>query len=402
MTVQAGLRRIPRELVDAAALDGAGLAAILGRVLLPLLRSHMAAALLLCFVAALGNFGIPALLGLPANYLTVPTLVYRRLTSFGPEAIGDAAAICLPVVLLSFAAAALAGRLGRSSGGLEAGAGIEGLYAGRRERGVLAAFLALVVVVALLLPLASLAATALVPAYGVPLSLGSATLVHVAEVFLRQEATLRAFRNSLVFAASAALVVALLALPLAFALSRRLTRWRTPLETLLEAPYGLPGIGLSVAFVLLALRTLPVLGLHLYGTGALIVAAYASRFVALALRPVIASLALSDPAVEDAARLCGAGLWTRMHAILLPATAPAICAGGLLVFLLAVNELTVSAILWSQGTETIGVLLFSYEEAGLAPQAAVVALAACAIVTLAMLLLDRLRPFLPDGSLPWR
>ena len=72
--LRTGLRQLPRELIEAAALDGASRVGVLRHVVLPLLRGHIAAAGLLAFVAALGNFGIPALLGLPVNYLTLPTL----------------------------------------------------------------------------------------------------------------------------------------------------------------------------------------------------------------------------------------------------------------------------------------------------------------------------------------
>eukprot|EP01035_Chromulina_nebulosa_P053726 gene53726-73466_t len=40
--------------------------------------SIMAAAAL-AFVSCVGNFGIPAFLGIPANYLVLPTLIYQRL-----------------------------------------------------------------------------------------------------------------------------------------------------------------------------------------------------------------------------------------------------------------------------------------------------------------------------------
>ena len=77
-------------------------------------------------------------------------------------------------------------------------------------------------------------------------------------------------------------------------------------------------------------------------------------------------------------------------------------AGALLAFLLAFNELTVSALLWSAGTETIGVVLYSLEEAGLASQAAAIAHRDGAVVARpdAGSRLDG--PRLPPGVLPWR
>jgi iron(III) transport system permease protein len=76
-------------------------------------------------------------------------------------------------------------------------------------------------------------------------------------------------------------------------------------------------------------------------------------------------------------------------------------AGGLMAFLLAFSELTVSALLWSAGTETIGVVLYNLEEAGLASQASAVAVVIVAVVTVAMLALDALGRYLPAGTLPW-
>jgi iron(III) transport system permease protein len=72
-----------------------------------------------------------------------------------------------------------------------------------------------------------------------------------------------------------------------------------------------------------------------------------------------------------------------------------------MAFLLAFSELTVSALLWTAGTETIGVVLYNLEEAGLASQASAVAVVIVAVVTVAMLALDALGQYLPEGTLPW-
>ena len=85
VVMSAGLKRIPSAVVEAARIDGAHPMRIVTDHLLPLLRPHLVSAALLAFVAGIGNFGIPALLGAPVNYLTLPVLIYRRLSSFGTE-----------------------------------------------------------------------------------------------------------------------------------------------------------------------------------------------------------------------------------------------------------------------------------------------------------------------------
>jgi iron(III) transport system permease protein len=402
LILRAGLRQLPRECLDAAALDGAGRLTAIRWIVMPLLRRHAAAAALLCFAAALGNFGIPALLGLPVDYLTLPTLIYRRLSGLGPSVISEAAALgALTALLAGLGVVAARIAAGRQDLRLEPGESVEAIWAPGLWRWPLTALLALLVGVTLILPLASLAAEALVPTYGVKLSLASLTLDNFVEVLGRQAVSGRAFRNSFMFAASAGIGCTLLSLPVAYALARFAPRLRPLAEALFDLPNALPGIVIAVAAILLFLRPLPLLGVSLYGTPFIIVLAYLSRFFLFPLKSVMAALDRIDPSAEEAAALCGAGLAERLRYVVLPLLAPAAAAGGIIVFLFAFNELTVSALLWSAGTETLGVVLFSLEEAGFASQAAAVALCTTAVLVLLCLFLRCAASRLPRGILPW-
>jgi iron(III) transport system permease protein len=72
------------------------------------------------------------------------------------------------------------------------------------------------------------------------------------------------------------------------------------------------------------------------------------------------------------------------------------------VFLIALNELTVSALLWSAGHETLGVMVFSLEQGGDSTLAAalsvLVVLATVGLMALATAAARRL----PQGVLPWQ
>lgn len=400
ITLATGLRAIPASLIEAAQLDGATPATILRRVVLPLLRPHLTVAALLAFVAGVGNFGIPALLGLP-NYLTLPTLIYRELTSFGPAGIADAAALSLVVALIAGAGVLAITALGRADARREVEAAMLPFWTLGRARPLVEAALWGLIGVCCLLPLASLLATALVPAVGVKLTLSTMTFDKFAEVLLRQSVTVRALRNSFLFAGSAALVLALLAIALAYALERKAGKWRRLLEAVIEIPYALPGVVLAIACILLFLRPLPLIGVSLYATPFIIVFAYLARFLPLALKPPLAAMAVLARDQEEASALDGANAWQRLRHVIVPNLLPAAAAGGLLVFLLAFNELTVSALLWTAGTETLGVALFSLEDAGLGGEAAAIGVSTTLVVVVLMVVLDRLRRRLPSGVLPW-
>jgi iron(III) transport system permease protein len=145
-----------------------------------------------------------------------------------------------------------------------------------------------------------------------------------------------------------------------------------------------------------------VLGVSLYNTGAIILIAYLARFLALAQRPAVAALESLDPALDEAARAAGAGLLRRLSAVTLPLIAPSLAAGGLLIFMQALNELTVSALLWSTGWETLGVAVFFLHREGNSPAAAALATTALALALLIALALGLLARRGPAGVVPWR
>lgn len=397
-----GLKGLPHALVEAAGMDGAGPARMTRDVILPVLRGHLVAAGLLAFVAAIGNFGIPALLGLPVNYVTLPTLIYRRMTSFGPGVIGDVALYSILLAGLAGLAVIIAGRLlARPAVILAREAPLRPYWRLGFARGMLETAAVLLVAVVVLVPAGSLLASALVPALGVPLTWATVTPDPFVEVLFRQAASVRAFANSFLFSALAALGIAVIALPLAYAVERQAGRWRGPLRFFIELPYALPGVVIAIAAILLFLRPIPLLNVSLYGTAFIILFAYLARFLSLGLKPVVAAMRQFDPAIEEAGALCGATFGTRMRTLLLPTLLPAITAGALFVFLTAFNELTVSALLWSAGTRTLGVVLFSFEEAGLTSLASALGFTTLVLVAVLMLAIEAMEDRLPPGAVPW-
>jgi iron(III) transport system permease protein len=403
ITLWTGLRGIPHSLVEAAQMEGAGPASITLRIILPVLRPQLIAAGLVAFVAGVGNFGIPALLGLPVNYLTLPTLIYRRLASFGPESLPETAALALLVGIVA-AFGILAGMaVARLQGGrVEIDRPLEPYWRLGRARMLVAAALWLLLAVKLGLPFFALLSEALTPALGVPLTWQSLTFDKFTEVLFHQSATIRAFWNSFWFATTAAILLSLTSIAFAYGLERRIGKLRRPVELIVELPYALPGVVLAIACILIFLKPLPLLGISLYGTPFIILFAYLARFLPLALKAPLAAMAQIEAHHEEAARLDGASLWQMLRFVVAPILAPAAAVSALMVFLVAFNELTVSALLWSSGTETLGVVLFSLKEAGLAGEAAAIAISASAVILMAMLLLDLLGRRLPQNVLPWR
>jgi iron(III) transport system permease protein len=179
-------------------------------------------------------------------------------------------------------------------------------------------------------------------------------------------------------------------------------KWIRYVNLAIELPYALPGVVLAIAALLMFLRPIPFTGIQLYNTVWIILYAYLARFLVLALRPTVSGYHQIDRALEEAAQVAGAGLFTRLRTIVFPLVAPAALAGGLLIFMTALSELTVSALLWSSGSETIGVVMFSFEQGGDSSYAAAMSAITVSITFVLMLATNLLAPYLPNGVLPWR
>jgi iron(III) transport system permease protein len=406
LVILAALRTLPREMAEAARISGAGPRRLLFKVILPLLRPNLLAAYALAFVSALGNFGIPALLGIPGRYTTLPVLIWQRLSSFGPSMLADVAvlsalmaliAVTVVVLQMALAARARAALIGPPQPPLHMSLG--------RARPLAEGGMVLLVLLTLGLPVTALFGTALVITYGLPLTAETLTLANFEEVLLRQSVTARAFLNSTLAAGTAALILALLAAVLAHFLAgpRGLARRAgLGISTLAETTYAIPGIVISIAFILTFLRPLPILGVSIYNTLLIIILAYLCAFFAVALKPATAASLQLDPALDEAAQVAGAGWGMRMRRIFLPLLAPAAASGAILVFLTAYNEITVSALLWSSGTETIGIVIYNLEHGGYTTTASAMAAVTVMATVVLMGLLDLLGRRLPPGVVPWR
>lgn len=401
LAVRAALTAIPLDLVEAARIAGASPIRIALRVILPLALPATLAGATLAFTAAVGNFGVPALLGIPGRFTVLTTLIYQRLNGFGPSVIGKVAVMAL--VLVGLALLALAARRWlqlRLVVPVGSGRPFTG-FAAPRLRWLALAALWIVLLWLAVLPMAALVATSLISALGVPFGLGTITLKNFTAA-LQNAAVQRAFANSILLAAGAGAISAVVAILVGW-LSTTARAPAARLASLLaDGGFVVPGTVLAVAVILTYLAPLPLIGLSLYGTAAILLLAYLGRFLPLALRPVEAAIAATDPALDEAARIAGAGAWRRILHIALPALLPAATAGAMLIFMTAVNELTLSALLWSAGHETIGVQIFSMQYEGNSTGAAALSVTVLALVGLLAVIADRFGRRLPPGALPWR
>ncbi len=175
-----------------------------------------------------------------------------------------------------------------------------------------------------------------------------------------------AFLNSAQAAAPAAALAVLLAIPIAY-LRVRFPSHRTFLaERTAYIGYAIPPLALALAMVFFSLRAAP----FLYQRLPLLIVAYTLNFLALAMGPIRSSLLKTPRRIEEAARSLGFGPVRAFLTTVLPAMRSGIVGALLLVFVMAMKELPMAALLAPTGFRTLSVAVFTRTSEAMAAQAA--------------------------------
>ena len=170
----------------------------------------------------------------------------------------------------------------------------------------------------------------------------------------------------------------------ALALARFRIRFPTGLQLYLLLPFTIPLVVSGIALMLL------------FGKAGLLGSVWPVGIAACVINlpfmiwAVAASVNHLDPDLENAAMNCGAPPTHTFFTVTLPAVAPGILTGALIMFILAVNEFLVSLMLVDARIVTLPVLVYNAIRNIITPDLAAVSVVYLLIAVAAIWLLDRL------------
>jgi iron(III) transport system permease protein len=188
-----------------------------------------------------------------------------------------------------------------------------------------------------------------------------------------------ATRNSLFLALGAAAISTLFAAVVAWVSIRSKLVGTAIVDVLAFLPIAVPGIVMGAALVSMYV-SFPI---PIYGTIWVLLVAYTTRFFPYGMRSASSSLLQLRRELEEAAEVSGATWLTRFRIIVLPLLRPGLLAGGIYILIVAIRELSSSALLASPKAPVLAVLILEFQEAG--NYAAVAALSVLLVVALAAL-----------------
>lgn len=395
LTIYSSVARLDQGLTRAALASGAGPIAAFWRVLLPLTLPGMGAGFLLVFVAAIGFFITPTLLGGPGDQMFAMHIT-QQADSVTSEGFLQALGVVLLTITLAVVAVAgrflgfefiwggrklteaapkatdrPAGDVGRRSFGTSLADLIGwpllrlfsrlpascGTWTIRLMGGLVVAVLIVPIIVVMIISFSS-ASYLTFPPPGFSL--------RWYEQFFSDSNWMRAFWTSLLVAAMSAFIAIVLGVSAAIGIVRSKIRGKSAIMLLLVSPIIVPPVVLGLSLYSLFLR------FDLVGSVFGLAAAHAIGGLPIVVVILSASLQGVDTRLEQAAAVHGASSLTVFRLVTLPAIMPGLAAATFFAFLHSFDELVLTLFLSSAQLKTLPLMLWGDINYRLNPVLAVV------------------------------
>lgn len=350
LIVQGSLAAADPYIEESALVMGAPRWRIMRTITFPLVIPSIAAGAIIVFIKALGNFGVPAILG--GEYYVLPTMIYFQVHGFFN--LNGASAIAMVNVLLTLLAILLMSHVNKGrghvtvTGSTRRAVQINGLGARIFANTYCWGLLLIALTPHIMVFYSSFAVRWIGTLF--PTEFGFDNYFRIlSEVQVP-------FTNSIILASSATVICVVFGTLTAYTSVRRRFFGKWALDLTIMLPFVLPGIVTGVAF----LTTFNSGWIILSGTSTILILAYCVRRIAYIFRTVSAALGQVDNKLEEASAICGATWGRTMRKITLPLVSPGIIAGGILVFATLISEMSVTIMLYSARWKTMSIAIYEY------------------------------------------
>ena len=376
------LERMDPSLEEAARISGASPVKTLFTVTLPMMLPSIGSSAIMVFVAAASCYGIPSIIGAPGKLYTITTRISEYVATGTSQGLADATVLSVFLMVLSLVLLLLSNLLmGKKNritiSGKSMRPNIVDLRKWRIPLTILTSIFAIVIIV---IPFLSVIATSFTQNMGKSVfAEGNLTVRFWQNVFTRST-ILKSALNSLITATLAATLGMIICIIMAYLLKRTNMRGRKIPDFLISFGAGTPSVVIALALIMTMSGRF---GLNLYNTMAILVIAYMIKYMMMGMQSTISGFSQIGPVLEEAAAVSGAGWLRRMKDVVIPMLLPSIVAGWFIIFIPSFYELTMSNLLYSEKTMTLGVELFRYQMNSSQQTAAALA---CCILLLVLIL----------------
>lgn len=388
ITISRAMEKMDPSLEEASRISGASPLKTVFTVTLPMMMPSLISGALLVFVSAASCYGIPSIIGSPGRVHTVTTRIVEYV-SLGQQGLNDATGMAvflmvMAVIILFISDVVLAKRQYITVSGKSVRPAIVDL---RKWRVPLTVIVGIFAVIVIFIPFATIFSTSFKIDVGKSMfQAENFTLSNWKTVFGRTE-TVNSLKNSLIFAAVAATVGIVVACTMSYLLQRTRIRGRKIPDFLITLGSGTPSVVIALGLIMTMKGNF---GINIYNTAYIMIIAYMIKYLMMGMRTVVSAMSQIHVSLEECSQVSGAS-WTRtMFKITGPLIFPSIAAGWFLIFIPSFYELSMTTLLYSSTTKTIGFQLYEYWTFTSQPMSCAMAFGILLIVVFLNFVLNRL------------
>ncbi|MBQ9629366.1 MAG: iron ABC transporter permease, partial [Synergistaceae bacterium] len=202
-----------------------------------------------------------------------------------------------------------------------------------------------------------------------------------------RKAILDTIKNSLISASAAATAGIAISCVMAWLLTRTNAKGRHIPDYLITLGSGTPSIVIALGLIMTMSGRF---GINIYNTLTIMIIAYMIKYMLMGMRTIVSAMSQIHPSLEEAALISGAQWQRSFRDITLPLIMPSVVAGWFLIFMPSFYELTMSTLLYSTDTKTIGYELFTYQTYHSQQMASAIATGILVLVIIVNWLLNKL------------
>lgn len=359
ITISRAMEKMDPSLEEASKISGASPLKTLMTITIPMMTPSIIAAGLLVFVASASAFGIPSIIGAPGQIYTVTTRIIDFVHIGSDEGLNDAMvlAVFLMVIaniVLYITTFVIGKRQYITMSGKSTRPNIVELGKWRMPITVIISIFSFFVVI---LPFVTVALTSFTVNMGKPISLSNMSMSAWNKVFSRAS-ILSSTKNSIIAGLAAAFFGIMISCIMAYLLQRTNVKGKRIPDFLITLGSGTPSVTIALALIISMSGKFKI---NIYNTLTIMIIAYMIKYMLMGMRTVVSAMSQVHPSLEEAAQISGAN-WLRMlKDVTLPLIGTSIVAGFFLIFMPSFYELTMSTLLYSSNTKTIGYELYIYQ-----------------------------------------
>ncbi len=359
ITISRAMEKMDPSLEEASKVSGASPIKTVATVTLPMMLPSIVAAALLVFVSAASCYGIPSIIGAPGQIDTVTTRIIDFVYIGSQEGLTDATTLAVFLMIIAnivlYVSTFVVGkRQYITVSGKSTRPNIVDLGRWRIPITILVCLFALVVVV---IPFVTVALTSFTVNMGKPISLQNMTLKYWKTIFTRK-AIMGSAKNSLVSATMAASFGIVISCVMAYLLTRTRVKGRRIPDFLITVGSGTPSVVIALSLIMTMSGKF---GINIYNTLIIMIIAYMIKYLLMGMRTVVSAMTQIHPSLEEAPLVSGASWLRSFKNVTIPLIGPSVVAGWFLIFMPCFYELTMSTLLYSTDTKTLGYELFTYQ-----------------------------------------